>query len=129
METTKDQIVKALIEQRASIIEKLGGTFMIDDRCRIALQDALHSTDETLIRLADGGYLSEKIAALDSVINNPVKPVVKKQLRDHFNNMQCHWIEKSLGVTTVEDLQSMTDEQILSVKGIGKLFLHNLRKL
>ncbi len=50
-------------------------------------------------------------------------------LSDHFTKGQAASIKHATGAVTVEEAQAFTDEQLLKVRGIGKIFVFRLRAI
>lgn len=51
------------------------------------------------------------------------------KLSDHFTPFICKSLKHDLGVTTIEEAQSLSDDKLMRVRGIGKMFIQKLRRI
>lgn len=50
-------------------------------------------------------------------------------LTDHFTAYQARSVRNETGAVTVEEAQKFTDEQLLRIRGLGKIFVARLRAI
>jgi hypothetical protein len=52
-----------------------------------------------------------------------------ENLKDYFKPFNCKPIKKYLNIETVEELQAVTDKDLLKIKSIGPAFIKKLRAI
>lgn len=58
-----------------------------------------------------------------------MKKQQKRRLSDYFTPMVCKNLKQRLGVEYIEDLETVSEREIMLTRGVGKMFLFRLREL